>query len=74
MALTEDFRQHRERFFAAIFFVAGEQHDVFALRGHAGSGFEDKRRGRGGVREGEGRDKKNDGAKQATEIHKRVKF
>jgi hypothetical protein len=42
MALAENFRQHREAFFAAVFFIASEEDDVLAL---AGTGF-------GGVSDG----------------------
>lgn len=37
VTLTQYFRQHGQRFFAAIFFIAGQEHDVFALRGGTAS-------------------------------------
>ena len=70
VALTKNFRQHRQRFFATIFFVAGEQHDVFALGGHAGRRLEHESCGGGGERRKGGRGEKQ---AEAKEIHKERK-
>ena len=65
VALAQDFREHGHRFLAAVFFVAGEEDDVFAHGFDAGRRREDEARGRGGAEERGGDEgEKQEGAEQ----------
>ena len=66
VTLAQDFREHGHRFLAAVFFIAREEDDVFALGFDAGGGREDEA-GRGGGAEERGGEEGEEG--EGTEEH-----
>ena len=73
VALAEDFREHGQRFLAAVFLVAGEEDDVLVFR-WAG-GFEEEGAGRVGEHgESEGRENESGGGELHGVLEKRIRL
>jgi hypothetical protein len=77
VALGENPGEHRQGFFGAIFFVADEEHDVFASTGTFAGGEFQPARARGERVRGDGWERENESGKNRPEMEMtlhRVRF